>query len=151
MCKTIGKTKVGLNYLSKGKVKAALQRFEEAVQIGDGSNLERDVAAFFMVNVAKYRREMKKKRLYKNGHPMSFNDVNSWDGWSDVDIAAVLISPNDSTINRYLQKFLGRSFEAIRFQRRYANGQPLDSWKEEDGKRYTRYTQAMHVKNKLGI
>lgn len=151
MCKTVEKTRVGLNYLSKGKVKAALRKFEEAVRTGDGSNLERDVAALFMVNAARYRREWKKRRLYKNAHIMDFNDWNSWNAWSDVDIAAVLMSPDNPTVNRYLEKFLGRTPEAIRFQRRYASGQPLESWKREDGKRYTRFTQTNFVKNKLSV
>lgn len=149
MCKTMEKTRVGLNYLSKSKVKAALRKFEEAVKIGDGSNLERDVAAFFMLNAARYRREIKKLRVYKNAHVMDFNTWNAWNAWSDVDIAAVLVSPDNSTVNRYLEKFLGRSTEAIRFQRRYASGQPLESWKRENGKRYTRFTQTNFVKDKL--
>lgn len=148
MGRTVEKTRVGFNYLRKGKVKAAMVRFEAAVRAGDGSNIERDVAAFFMVNTARYRRELK-KLVYKNAYIMELKERNAWSGWSDVDIAAVLMSPDDPTMNRYLEKFLGRTPEAIRFQRRYACGQPLDSWKDEDGKRYTRYTQSNYVKGKL--
>jgi hypothetical protein len=140
----------GFSYLQKGKFKGAIKNFETAVRTGDGSNLERDVAAWWMVNVAKYRREWKKRR-FGNAHLFYYDDENNGKAWSDVEIASVLLSPNTPKINNYLIKFLGRSSEAIRFQRRYANGQPLNSWKNECGSRYTRYTQTTHVKTKLGI
>jgi hypothetical protein len=140
----------GLAYLSRGKFKAAIKNFEAAVRSGDGTNLQRDVAAFYMVNTAKYRREWKKRR-YGNANLFWYDpEDNSGKAWSDVDIAAVLITPNSPKMNNYLSKFLGRNLEAIRFQRRYAYGRPLTSWRSESGERYTRYTQTVNVKGRLG-
>lgn len=150
MSKTMEKLEKGLAYLSRGKFKAAIKNFEAAVRSGDGTNLQRDVAAFYMFSTAKYRREWKKKR-YGNANLFWYDpDDNSGRAWSDVDIAAVLITPNSSKMNTYLSKFLGRNLEAIRFQRRYAYGRPLTSWRSESGKRYTRYTQTVNVKDRLG-
>ena len=103
-----------------------------------------------MVNAAKYRREWKKKR-YGNARLFWYDDANNGKAWSDVEIAAVLLTPNTRKLNDYLVKFLGRSSEAVRFQRRYAHGRPLKSWRAESGERYTRYTQTNYVKNKLGV
>jgi len=141
----------GLKYMEQGKFKAAIKNFESAVRSGDGTNLERDSAAWWMVNAAKYRREWKKKR-YGNAHLFWYDDEdNNGKAWSDVDISAVLLTPDTKKMNNYLVKFLGRSPEAIRFQRRYAHGRPLRSWKAESGGRYTRFTQAQHVKSRLGV
>jgi len=140
----------GFNYLQQGKFKAAIKNFETAVRTGDGTNLERDVAAWWMVNVAKYRREWKKRR-FGNAHLFLYDDENNGKAWSDIEIASVLLTPNTPKLNAYLTKFLGRSPEAIRFQRRYAHGRPLTSWRSESGERYTRYTQTNYVKNKLGV
>jgi hypothetical protein len=149
--KTRKKLDKGLNYMQYGQFKAAIKNFEAAVRSKDGSNLERDTAAWWMVNAAKYRREWKKKR-YGNAHLFDYFDFDhTGKGWSDVEIAAVLLTPSTPRLNSYLSKFLGRSTEAIRFQRRYANGRPLSSWKAESGRRYTRYTQTNYVKNKLGV
>lgn len=140
----------GLRYLSLGKFKGAIKNFEAAVRSGDGTNLQRDVAAFYMLNTAKYRREWKKRR-YGNAHLFLYDDeANRGKAWSDVDIAAVLMTPNTPKMNNYLAKFLGRNLEAIKFQRRYAYGQPLRSWLDESGRRYTRYTQTKNVQNRLG-
>lgn len=148
--KTRAKLEKGLSYMAQGKFKAAIKNFEAAVRSKDGSNLERDSAAWWMVNTAKYRREWKKKR-YGNANLFWYGDDNNGQAWSDVEIAAVLITPDTRKMNTYLAKFLGRSFEAIRFQRRYANGRPLKSWKAESGDRYTRFTQTQHVKSRLGV
>jgi len=140
----------GLNLMVVGKFKAAIKNFETAVRVGDGTNLERDVAAWWMVNAAKYRREWKKRR-FGNAHLFAYTEgENSRKAWSDVDIAAVLLTPNTEKLNGYLTKFLGRSPEAVRFQRRYAYGRPLGSWRSESGKRYTRFTQTQNVKQRLG-
>jgi len=144
------KFETGLSYLSRGQLKAAIKNFEAAVVSGDGTNLQRDVSALFMVNTAKYRREWKKRR-FGNAHLFWYDpEDNSGRAWSDVDIAAVLLTPNTSKMNDYLSKFIGRNLEAIRFQRRYAYGRPLTSWRGESGERYTRYTQTKNVQNRLG-
>lgn len=148
--KTRTRLEKGLSYMAQGKFKAAIKNFEAAVRGKDGSNLERDSAAWWMVNTAKYRREWKKKR-YGNAHLFWYDDDNNGKAWSDVEIAAVLITPNTKKMNTYLAKFLGRSLEAIRFQRRYAHGRPLKSWTAESGERYTRFTQTQHVKSRLGV
>ena len=150
MSKTALKTKKGLDYLQNGQFKAAIKNFEAAIRVGDGSNLERDAAAFYMVETAKYRREWKKKR-YGNANLVVYEAENTGGAWSDLDIAAVLIAPNTNKINSYLSKFLGRNLNAISFQRRYAHGRPLKSWRTESGERYTRYTQTQKVKNRLGV
>ena len=140
----------GFRYLEQGKFKNAIKSFENAVVSGDGTNLQRDVAAFYMLNTAKYRREWKKRR-FGNAHLYLYDpDDNSGKAWSDVDIAAVLLTPNTPKLNDYLSKFLGRNRAAIEFQRRYAYGRPLTSWISESGKRYTRYTQTKNVVNRLG-
>jgi hypothetical protein len=140
----------GLEYMGRGKFKAAIKNFEAAVVEGDGTNLERDVAAWWMVNAAKYRREWK-KRQFGNAHLFFYDEEdNNGKAWSDVDIAAVLLTPDTGKLNGYLVKFLGRSPEAIRFQRRYAWGRPLKSWVVESGERYTRYTQTKNVKGRIG-
>lgn len=141
----------GLQYMERGKFKAAIKNFEAAVRVGDGTNLERDAAAWWMVNTAKYRREWK-KRWFGNAN-LFFYDLEDNNGraWSDVDIAVVLLTPNSEKLNGYLTKFLGRSPEAIRFQRRYAHGRPLKSWIVESGERYTRFTQTRNVQNRLGV
>ena len=150
MSRTMEKLERGLAYLSRGKFKAAIKNFESAVRSGDGTNLQRDAAAFYMVNTAKYRREWKKRR-YGNANLFLYDtEDNSGKAWSDVDIAAVLITPDSYKMNTYLSKFLGRNLEAIRFQRRYAYGRPLKSWRGESGERYTRYTQTVNVKGRLG-
>lgn len=147
---TRNKLERGLSYMAQGKFKAAIKNFESAVRSKDGSNLERDASAWWMVNAAKYRREWKKKR-YGNANLFWYADENNGKAWSDVDIAAILVTPNTKKMNNYLSKFLGRSIEAIRFQRRYVCDRPLKSWSAENGSRYTRFTQAQNVKSRLGV
>jgi hypothetical protein len=150
MSRTIQYLGNGFKYLEKGKFKAAIKNFENAVASGDGTNLQRDVAAFYMLNTAKYRREWKKRR-FGNAHLFWYDsEDNSGKAWSDVDIAAVLLTPITPKLNEYLSKFLSRNLEAIKFQRRYAYGRPLTSWVSESGKRYTRYTQTKNVQDRLG-
>ena len=148
--RTRQKLEKGFKYMDQSKFKAAIKNFEAAVRSGDGTNLERDTAAWWMVNAAKYRREWKKKR-HGNAHLFWYDEDNNGKAWSDVDISAVLLTPNTKKMNNYLVKFLGRSPEAVRFQRRYAHGRPLSSWKNESGGRYTRFTQTQYVKNRLGV
>jgi len=148
--KTRERINKALKYLDRRKVKEALKQFELAIREGDGHKLERDVAAWWMYNLAKYRREWKKRR-YGNAHIYDYDEVNAWAAWSDIEIAVVLTAPNTRRINNYLTRFLGRNIEAIRFQRRYAHGQPLKSWQNESGERYVRYTQNKVVRTKLGF
>ncbi len=149
MSKSRKKLQKGLEYLAQGKFKAALKYLELAVR-AKGSNLEHDAAAWWMVNVAKYRREWK-KRKYGNANLYYYEDAHTGKAWSDLEIAAVLLAPNTKVMNKYLVRFLGRSPESIRFQYRYAHGRALSSWLSESGERYTRYTQTMKVKNRLGV
>ncbi len=148
--KTRQKLDRGLAHMENGLYKAAIKNFEAAVRKKDGSNLERNAAAWWMVNAAKYRKEWKKKK-YGNANLFWYYEDHNRQAWSDVEIAAVLLTPDTRKLNDYLAKFLGRTLEAVRFQRRYAYGRPLVSWKKESGKRYTRYTQTNYVKNKLGV
>ncbi len=149
--KVVVKLEKGLAYMSNGQFKAAIKNFESAIGSRKGTNLQRDAAAWWLVNVAKYRREWKKKRFGNANLFVYDTEDNNGRAWSDVDIAAVLVTPNTPKMNTYLSKFLGRSLEAIRFQRRYANGRPLRSWRAESGERYTRFTQNSNVKSRLGV
>lgn len=150
MTKTLQKIKVGLNYLNVGKTKMAIKYFEHALRESDGTNLQKDVGAFFLTNTARYRREWKKRR-FGNANLFTYNpDVNVGNGWSDVDIAAILVTPDTKRMNSLLSMFLGRNEQGIKFQRRYANGHPLSSWVGESGQYYTRYTQAKNVQIRVG-
>lgn len=150
MTKTLQKIKVGVNYLNVGKTKMAIKYFESALRELDGTNLQKDVAAFFLTNTATYRREGKKRR-YGNANFFSYDTTrNVGNGWSDVDIAAILVTPDTKRMNGLLSMFLGRNEHGIKFQRRYANGQPLASWTDESGQYYTRYTQAKNVQKRVG-
>ena len=78
----------GLAHMERGLYKAAIKNFEAAIRKRDGFNLERDVAAWWMVNAVRYRKEWKKKR-YGNAHLFDYLDIDhSGKAWSDVDIAA---------------------------------------------------------------
>jgi len=150
MSKALERLQKGVRYLEAGKFKAAIKNFESAVRSGEGTNLQRDVAALFMVNTAKYRREWKKRRFGNANLYMYNTEENTGQAWSDVDIAAVLLAPDTRKMNDYLGKYLGRNPQAIKFQRRYAYGRPLSSWRSESGRRYTRYTQTKNVQDRLG-
>lgn len=150
MTKILEEMVTGLNYLKAGKFQSAIKKFGVASS-EEGTNLQRAVANMFAYEIAKYRREWKKRR-YGNANLFAyFTEENTGKAWSDVDIAAVLLTPDTPRMNNFLSKFLGRNFEAIKFQRRYAYGQPLMSWLNESGKRYTRYTQTIAVSNRLGL
>jgi hypothetical protein len=150
MTKALEETRKGLDHLENGKFQSAIGRFTKASS-GRGTNLQRAVATMFAYETAKYRREWKKKSI-GNAHLFAyFEDENAGKAWSDVDIGAVLLTPNTETMNAFLTKFLGRNLESIRFQRRYAYGQPLMSWLDESGRRYTRYTQTLAVKSRIGV
>jgi len=150
MAKVLEETGKGLAHLMDGKFQAAIKKFTKASS-AKGTNLQRAVATMFAYETAKYRREWKKRNFGNANLFAYFESENIGKAWSDVDIAAVLLSPDVEKMNVFLAKFLGRNLESIRFQRRYAYGQPLMSWLSESGKRYTRYTQTKSVKGRLGI
>lgn len=150
MNNTLEFLKKGFECLSDSRLRRSIKNFEFAVRAGDGTNLQRDVAALMMVETAKYRREQKKKRLGNANLFIYDPEDNSGRAWSDVEIAVVLLAPRTRKVTAFLNRFLRRNNEAIRFQRRYAFGRPLTSWSQESGERYTRYTQSLKVKSRLG-
>lgn len=151
MSKVLDKTKKGLKYLEVGKFQSALKNFTKASSEKKGTDLQRAVASFFAYEVAKYRREWK-KRAFGNANLFFYDmDGNTGKAWSDVDIAAVLVASESKKMTTYLARFLGRNSNAISFQRRYANGRTLQSWLKETGAHYTRYTQTTAVKNRLAL
>jgi len=142
----------GVKHLNAGNYEDALSHFRSvsASRNPQTSRLIRSVASFYAYNTERLRKEAKKAN-FGNAHLMEFPTVSARDAWSDVDIAAVLIAPQDPNISRLLCRFLGRSREAIRFQRRYVFATPLQSWRAESGRRYTRFTQAQKVARELGL
>jgi hypothetical protein len=142
----------GIGFLQAGDFVSALKEFRKVAgsKKGDTTHLVKGVAAFYIYNTERLRKESK-KALFGNGHLIEFTDVNSRNAWSDIDIAAVLVTPNNPFTNRFLASFLGRSEEAIRFQRRYTFSRPLSSWVAESGNKYTRFTQTREVARKLGV
>ena len=142
----------GIGFLQAGDYDAALREFRKVAASTNSRTrrLVRGVAGFYIYNTERARKESRKIQ-YGNSRLMSFNNVNSKSAWSDVDIAAVLVAPNNRFTTRFLASFLGRSEEAIRFQRRYAFSRPLLSWRIENGKHYTRFTQNQRVTDQLGL
>lgn len=142
----------GIGFLQNGDYISALREFRKIVASRNPRTprLVKAVAGFYIYNTERARKESRKAQ-YGNGHLISFQNVNSKTAWSDVDIAAVLVAPTNRFTTRFLACFLGRSEEAIRFQRRYAFSRPLRSWRTENGKRYTRFTQNQRVVGKLEI
>lgn len=142
----------GIGFLQAGDYGAALREFR-SVAASKNSNTQRlvkGVAGFYIYNTERARKESLKVQ-YGNSHLMNFSDVNTGTAWSDVDIAAILVAPDTRFTTAFLAAFLGRSEEAIRFQRRYAFSRPLHSWKAENGKKYTRFTQNKRVARRLGL
>ena len=153
MKKAEKRIKEGFEYLKKEDLKSALKSFRQASSISAAvgrNELHVELANFLAYEVAKYLRE-KQKEQYGNANSYTYEAVNTWKAWDDISIAAVLMAPKDPKINELLQKFLGRNWEGIRFIRRYAYDAPLSSWRDENGSRYTRYTQTKHVQKKLGV
>lgn len=142
----------GIGFLQAGDFDNALREFRNvaASRNPKTTRLVKSVANGFAYHTERFRKESKKARI-GNAHLMDLVPGNRTDAWSDVDIAMVLMAPNDRFTNRFLARFLGRTEEAIRFQRRYAFGRPLSSWVEEKGDRYTRYTQNRLVAQRLGL
>jgi len=142
----------GIGFLQAGDYDAALREFRKVIasRNPNTSHLIKGVASFYAYNTVRFQKEAKKAR-FGNAHMIDFYPVNAGEAWSDVDIAAVLVAPNDRFTNRFLANFLGRTEEAIRFQRRYADTKPLTSWTAENGRKYTRFTQNQRVANRLGL
>lgn len=142
----------GIGFLQAGDFDSALREFRRvaASRNSNTSRLVKAVAGFYIYNTERARKESRKAQ-YGNSHLMNFTDSNSGAAWSDVDIAAVLVAPRNRFTTQFLAAFLGRSEEAVRFQRRYAFSQPLPSWKAENGRHYTRFTQNKRVVRQLGL
>lgn len=142
----------GIGFLQAGDFDAALREFRSVASSRHPktSRTVRSVANFYAYNTERFRKESK-KATFGNANLIGEFAGNSGDAWSDVDIAAVLIAPTNQFTTRFLAQFLGRTEEAIRFQRRYAFGTPLSSWVSEKGNKYTRFTQTQRVVSELGI
>ena len=142
----------GIGFLQAGDFDAALREFRKisASRNSGTSRLVKSVANFYAYNTERFRKEAKKARI-GNANLLNFESVNSGEAWSDVDIAAILVAPRNRFTTRFLSSFLGRTEEAIRFQRRYAASSPLHSWTGETGKKYTRFTQNQRVARAIGI
>jgi len=153
MTRSAKRLKEGFEHLKKDDYKNAVKSFRQASSLASvvgRSELHMELAYFLAYEAAKYHRENQKKE-YGNANEYTYESVNTWKAWDDISIAAVLVAPKDPKINELLQKFLGRNWEGIRFIRRYAYDAPLSSWMDENGSRYTRYTQTKHVQKKLGV
>lgn len=142
----------GIGFLQAGDYEAALREFRKVAASKNPRTrrLIKGVAGFYIYNTERARKESKKVQ-YGNSHLIDFRTNNSGNAWSDVDIAAILVAPSNHFTTRFLACFLGRSEEAIRFQRRYAFSSPLLSWRTENGKQYTRFTQNKRVADQLGM
>lgn len=144
--------RLGIGFLQAGDFESALRQFRSVAgsRNTNTTRLVKSVANFYAYNTERFRKESEKVRR-GNAHLMEAYAGNGGDAWSDVDIAAVLVAPNNRFTTHFLSQFLGRSEEAIRFQRRYAFGTPLSSWEDEVGNRYTRFTQTRKVTRTLGV
>lgn len=142
----------GIGFLQNHAYDAAIKEFRKVIASRNPqtTRLVRSVASFYAYNAERLRKETKKISL-GNAHTMDLWAGNTGDAWSDVDIAAVLVAPPNHFTTQFLSGFLGRTEEAIRFQRRYAFSHPLASWNSEGGSKYTRYTQNQRVFTRLGL
>lgn len=142
----------GIAFLQAGEFDNALREFRKVASSRNPktSRLVKSVAEFYAYNTERIRKEVK-KQVFGNANLLENVPGNTRNAWSDVDIAAVLVAPFDSQATAILTGALGRTPEAIRFQRRYATEVPLQSWEEESGERYTRYTQTRRVAQRLGL
>lgn len=142
----------GIGFLQAGDYDSALREFRSvaASRNPNTTRLVKSVANGYAYHTERLRKESKKARI-GNAHLMDLVPGNRKDAWSDVDIAMVLVAPENRFTAQFLSRFLGRTEEAIRFQRRYAFGRPLQSWTSESGERYTRFTQNQRVARALGL
>ncbi len=152
LAKGVHTIRKGIGYLQAGDYSAASKEFRRiaASRSPSTSRLVRATASFYFYNTERARKETRKVQ-FGNSNLLRFGPVNAGSAWSDVDIAAVLIAPTSRFTTRFLSSFLGRTEEAIRFQRRYAFCRPLTSWAAESGSKYTRYTQTQRVVDRLGL
>lgn len=143
----------GIGFLQAGDFNSALIEFRRvaASKNPKTSRLVKAAAYGYAYHTERLRKETKKLK-YGNAHLLDLSKPsNAGEAWSDVDIAMILIAPNNSFTTHFLAAFLGRSVEAIRFQRRYMSQNPLPSWSEENGQHYTRFTQNRRVARQLGL
>lgn len=142
----------GIEFLQINDFDKALREFRSVAVSRNPKTLRliKSVASGYAFHTERLRRESKKAQM-GNARLMSLMPGNKGDAWSDVDIAMVLIAPNNHFTTRFLSRFLGRTEEGIRFQRRYAFNRPLISWTSENGNRYTRFTQNQRVARRLGL
>lgn len=142
----------GIGFLQAGDFDNALREFRSvtASRHPGTERLVKSVASGYAFHTERLRRESKKAQM-GNARLMILRAGNKGDAWSDVDIAMVLIAPGNRFTTHFLSRFLGRTEEGIRFQRRYAFNQPLESWTSENGSRYTRFTQNRRVASRLGL
>jgi len=144
----------GIGFLQAGDFDSALSEFRRvaASKNPKTSRLVKAVANGYAYHTERFRKETKKVR-FGNANLLDLSyPANSGEAWSDVDIAMVLVAPVNTFTTRFLASFLGRTVEAIRFQRRYAFSKaPLESWEQEGGRHYTRFTQNRRVSKALGL
>ncbi len=142
----------GIGFLQAGDFDSALREFRSVTASRHPRTLRlvKSVASGYAFHTERLRRESKKVEM-GNARLMNLFPGNKGDAWSDVDIAMVLVAPGNRFTAHFLACFLGRTEEAIRFQRRYAFDSPLGSWTGENGERYTRFTQNQRVSRRLGL
>ena len=143
----------GIGFLQAGEFDSALREFRRVAgsKNPSTSRLVKAVADGYAYHTERFRKENKKEH-YGNANLLDLSyPAHHGEAWSDVDIAMVLVAPQNSFTTRFLASFLGRTVEGIRFQRRYAFDVPLHSWSGEEGKHYTRFTQNQTVSHKLGL
>jgi hypothetical protein len=142
----------GIGFLQADDFDSALREFRSVAASRNPTTcrLVKSVANGYAYHTERLRKESKKARI-GNAHLMDLVPGNRRDAWSDVDIAMVLVAPTNRFTTQFLARFLGRTEEAVRFQRRYVFGSPLESWVSESGKRYTRFTQNQRVARELGL
>lgn len=142
----------GIGFLQAGDFNSALREFRSVASSRNSKTtmLIKSVANGYAYNAERFRKESKKAKI-GNAHLMDLVAGNSRGAWSDVDIAMVLVAPTNRFTTRFLARFLGRTEEAIRFQRRYVFNSPLRSWVGENGSRYTRFTQNQRVARRLKL
>ncbi len=142
----------GIGFLQAGDYDSAVREFRNVAGSRHPNTLRlvKSIASGYAFHTERLRRESKKAQM-GNARLMSLVAGNTGDAWSDVDIAMVLVAPNNRFTANFLSRFLGRTEEAIRFQRRYVFSHPLQSWTGENGSRYTRFTQNQRVAKRLGL
>ena len=142
----------GLGFLQKSDYDNALREFRNVAASHHPKMLRlvKSAANGYAFHTERLRRESKKLKI-GNARIMNLVPGNKGDAWSDVDIAMILVAPYTPFTADFLASFLGRTVEGIRFQRRYAFGDPLTSWVGEKGTRYTRFTQNQRVAHRLGL